>query len=198
MSAADEAPEDSAGVAAVGATVRTARKRLDLSVQALSQRAGVSFGLVSQLERGLGNPSLQSLQRLAGALGLPVAQLLEPPVEGIVVVPADRRYRLPADPEAPAGAQAVRELLSPRGESAIQLIRTTLPAGFSNEQRPFRHLGTETVTVVSGALVIEHGERRLTLGAGDTATYGTSTPHWWANGHDAETVVLGAVTPFER
>jgi len=50
-------------VETLGAAVRDARKRLGLSVQALSEKAGVSFGLVSQLERGLGNPSLQSLQR---------------------------------------------------------------------------------------------------------------------------------------
>ena len=38
----------------------------------------------------------------------------------------------------------------------------------------------------------------MELRAGDTVTYGCSAPHWWANGHDGETVVLGAVTPFER
>ena len=46
------------------------------------------------------------------------------------------------------------------------------------------------------------GERtadgRWTLEPGDTATYGCSTPHWWANAHDGETVVLGAVAPSER
>ncbi|MEV8240965.1 cupin domain-containing protein [Microbacterium testaceum] len=69
---------------------------------------------------------------------------------------------------------------------------------FSNEASPFRHIGTETVTVESGVLVVCQADRRVELHAGDTVTYGCSEPHWWANGHDAETVVLGAVTPFER
>ena len=185
-------------VETLGAAVRDARKRLGLSVQALSEKAGVSFGLVSQLERGLGNPSLQSLQRLAGALGIPVAQLLDEPAVPLAVVTRAKRHVMPVAVDAPASQRAVRELLTPRGESMLQLIRSTLPAGFSNEASPFRHIGTETVTVVSGVLVVCQADRRVELRAGDTVTYGCSEPHWWANGHDAETVVLGAVTPFER
>ncbi|MDF2666105.1 MAG: putative transcriptional regulator, partial [Microbacterium sp.] len=185
-------------VETLGAAVRDARKRLGLSVQALSEKAGVSFGLVSQLERGLGNPSLQSLQRLAGALGIPVAQLLDEPAVPLAVVTRAKRHVMPVAVDAPASQRAVRELLTPRGESMLQLIRSTLPAGFSNEASPFRHIGTETVTVESGVLVVCQADRRVELRAGDTVTYGCSEPHWWANGHDAETVVLGAVTPFER
>ncbi|KTR97966.1 MULTISPECIES: helix-turn-helix domain-containing protein [Microbacterium] len=185
-------------VETLGAAVRDARKRLGLSVQALSEKAGVSFGLVSQLERGLGNPSLQSLQRLAGALGIPVAQLLDEPAVPLAVVTRAKRHIMPVAVDAPASQRAVRELLTPRGESMLQLIRSTLPVGFSNEASPFRHIGTETVTVESGVLVVCQADRRVELHAGDTVTYGCSEPHWWANGHDAETVVLGAVTPFER
>ena len=36
------------------------------------------------------------------------------------------------------------------------------------------------------------------LAPGDSATYVCSAPHWWANGADVPTVVLGAVSPFER
>ena len=185
-------------VRALGAAVRATRKRLDLSVQALAERAGVSLGLVSQLERGLGNPSFGTLHRIAGALGVPLAHLLDEPAEDAVVITADRRHVLPTPDDAPPAMRVRRELLTPRGESMLQLIRSTLPAGFSNEQQPFRHLGTESVTVERGVLVVVHGDRRMTLAAGDTATYGCSTPHGWANGHEDETVVLGAVSPFER
>ena len=185
-------------VETLGAAVREARRRLGLSVQALSDKAGVSFGLVSQLERGMGNPSLQSIQRLAAALGVPVGQLLDEPVGELAVVTAAKRHVMPAASDIPLSAQATRELLTPRGESMLQLIRSTLPPGFSNEPHPFRHIGTETVTVERGVLIVAQGDRRVQLHAGDTVTYSCSEAHWWANGHDNVTVVLGAVTPFER
>jgi transcriptional regulator with XRE-family HTH domain len=185
-------------VVTVGSSLRTARKRLGLSVHALAERAGVSFGLVSELERGLGNPSLQSLQLLAAALGIPLGQLLDEPGGDLAVITAEHRHLIPGDPDEAPEQRVVRELLTPRGESMLQLIRSTLPPGFNNEQRPFRHIGTESVTVETGVLVVAQERRRVRVEAGDTVTYGCSTPHWWANGHDDVTIVLGAVTPFER
>ncbi|PPG31779.1 helix-turn-helix domain-containing protein [Pseudoclavibacter sp. RFBB5] len=185
-------------VTSLGLAVRAGRKRLDLSVHALAKQAGVSLGLVSQLERGIGNPSLGSIQRLATALGVPITQLLEPSAPDFAVVTHDRRLRLPTPTDVPEDERAVRELLTPRSESTLQLIRSVLPPRFTNAGRPFRHIGTESVTVLSGRLMVVHGEEEVVLGAGDTATYACSTAHWWSNEHDGETVVIGAVSPFER
>lgn len=195
--AADESSPSGNGAAALGVTVRSARTRLGLSVQALAQSAGVSLGLVSQVEHGKGNPSLQSIQRLAKALGMSAGRLLEPPVDALTVVTADERHVL-RDENADSASHPLRELLSPAGDPRIQLIRTVLPPGFSNESQPFRHIGTESITVVSGALLLGHGEERRRLAAGDSATYACSTPHWWANDFDADTVVLGAFTPLDQ
>lgn len=184
-------------VSALGAGLRVERQRRGLSVQTLAQRAGVSFGLVSELERGRGNPSFASLHRLAAALDLPLPKLLSGVVEDSMVVRAADRKLLPVPADEPASQQVRRELLTPPSETILQLIRSTLPPGFSNEGRPYRHLGTETVTVESGVLLVVHGDRRVDLRSGDTITYGCSTPHWWANPGTTATVVLGAVTPFE-
>lgn len=192
------ADDESVQVAGLGATVKAARKRLDLSIAELAQRAGVSLGLVSQLERGMGNPSLGTLSKIAAALGLTISQLLEEPASDLAVVRAASIYAIPPEPTLSAAEQVQRELLTPRGESTLQLIRSTLPVGFTNEGRPFRHIGTEVVTVLEGRLVVIHGEQRVELAPGDSATYVCSAPHWWANGTDVPTVVLGAVSPFER
>lgn len=182
-------------LAAVGALVKVERRRRGLTVQQLSRLAGVSFGIVSELERGKGNPTFETLHRLARALEVPLPTLLSTRGGDEAVVRADERLHLP---DNGAGAVApVRELLTPRFQTNLQVIRSTLPPGFSNEGRPFRHLGTETVVVERGRLVVVHGERRVELAEGDAMTYGCSTPHWWSNGHDGVTVVLGAVTPIE-
>lgn len=46
-------------------------------MEGLSQRADVSFGLVSQLERGQGNPSFVTLSKLAEALGVSLVWLMQ-------------------------------------------------------------------------------------------------------------------------
>ncbi|WP_312181299.1 XRE family transcriptional regulator [Arthrobacter sp.] len=184
------------GLPALGATVRLLRKRQGLSLEALSQRADVSFGALSQLERGMGNPSFVTLSKLAGALGVALTELMQSSARGDqLVVRAGERRVLPE--EGGTSPQARRELLTPGLHTPLQVIRTTLPAGFSNEGNAFRHLGMECVVVESGRLRVVHGERVVELEPGDAMTYACSTAHWWANAADGETVVLGAVTPLE-
>ncbi|MBF4160774.1 helix-turn-helix domain-containing protein [Nocardioides acrostichi] len=192
----DDSGQTDADLASVGRQLRALRRRRGWSLQQLSERAGVSFGLISQLERGLGNPSFTAMHRIASALNVPLPTLLEGDRDA-AVVRAEERALLPVPADEPPAQQVVRELLTPRSSALLQLIRSTLPPGFSNEGRPYRHLGTECVTVVSGRLLVVHGDTRCELGEGDSMTYGCSVPHWWANAASTPTVVLGAVTPFE-
>ncbi len=52
----------------VGATIREQRRNAEMSLRHLAERAGVSNPYLSQIERGLRNPSADILQRVAAAL----------------------------------------------------------------------------------------------------------------------------------
>ncbi len=56
----------------VGTTVRQARKQRKLSQLKLWEMSGVDFTMISKIERGVTNPSLLTLHRLAAALELPI------------------------------------------------------------------------------------------------------------------------------
>jgi transcriptional regulator with XRE-family HTH domain len=56
--------------------LRARRKTLGLSQEQLALDASVNRTFVSQIERGIGNPSLHTLCRLADRLGLPCHALL--------------------------------------------------------------------------------------------------------------------------
>src|SRR5690625_995696 len=186
-------------VAALGAIVRRTRQRMGLSVEALAARSDLSAGLISQLERGRGNPSLQTLSRLASALGTQLVSLLQSAQRrGEPVVRADARTVLPDLDPAPDGApRPDRKLLTPDQNLPLQVIRTVMPPGFSNEDRPFRPLGLESVHVLEGELLVVLGETRHALAAGDTITYECTQAHWWANPSDTdEVVIIGSVAPF--
>src|SRR5690242_11606233 len=59
----------SAPLAAIAAALRRERARAGLSLTELARRAGVAKSTLSQLESGLGNPSVETLWALGVALG---------------------------------------------------------------------------------------------------------------------------------
>lgn len=60
----------------LGASLRDARERAGLSQEALAFAAEVDRTYVSQIERGVGNPSIGVLTRLAAKLSVDIADLL--------------------------------------------------------------------------------------------------------------------------
>ena len=179
-------------VAGLGRALRSARLEKGLTVERLASEAGVSTGLISQLERGLGNPSFLTMQRLAEALGLPFGHFMQGPTpQGGMVVRADQRKRL----IVPHPTEIVHELLTPDLRGSLEVLRTTVPAGWSNADQPFRHPGEECVHVLSGRLEVTVGNAAFELGEGDSITYDSSTLHWYTNRSDQPALVIGAVTP---
>lgn len=55
-----------------------ARKSEGLTQKGLSILTGVTQADISKLERGIGNPSLKTLQRIADGLGMKLKLILEP------------------------------------------------------------------------------------------------------------------------
>lgn len=55
-----------------------ARKSGGLTQKGLSMLTGVTQADISKLERGIGNPSLKTLQRIADGLGMKLKLILEP------------------------------------------------------------------------------------------------------------------------
>jgi transcriptional regulator with XRE-family HTH domain len=62
---------------ALGALLRAQRLAAELSLRELSERTKVSNAYLSQLERGLHEPSLTVLRAIATALGVPLGSLLD-------------------------------------------------------------------------------------------------------------------------
>jgi transcriptional regulator with XRE-family HTH domain len=63
----------------LGARVRELRHERGMTLKALGRRAGLSHPFLSQLERGLARPSVGSVERIAGALDVPVGALWTTP-----------------------------------------------------------------------------------------------------------------------
>jgi transcriptional regulator with XRE-family HTH domain len=176
----------------VGKMLRRAR-RGRFTVEELASQASVSSGLISQIERGQGNPSFATLQKLAGALGLSLASIFSEPMPNpkIVVRRAERpKLVMPAD-------GLVYELLTPRS-SGLAMVQTQVPGEFSNEADPFVHPGEECVHVLRGELTVAVGESQFDLRAGDTMRFDSGIPHWWRNCSKRPAILIGAISEGEH
>lgn len=77
----------------LGIQLKKHRKRLKLSQEDMASKTGLSVPSLSEIERGIANPTLQTLEKIAGALGVSVAVLLD--VDGsLLVSPEQIKHRL--------------------------------------------------------------------------------------------------------
>ncbi len=165
------------------------------TVRQLAEAAQVSAGIISEVERGHGNPSFRTLYRISQALGLRVGDLLDDPrretaAGAASVVRAHQRKHLRLGSRA-----LVYELLTPNLQGKLEMLLTRVSPGFSNEDEPFLHKGEECVLLLEGSLEVMVGDSFHTLHEGDAITYDSGVSHWWRNPTDVEALIVGAVTP---
>ncbi|RKT88868.1 Helix-turn-helix domain-containing protein [Saccharopolyspora antimicrobica] len=174
----------------VGARVRELRRGRGLTLKKLGEHAGLSHAFLSQFERGLTTASVNTLQRIAVALGTTVSALLATRTEQeIGVLRAGEGVAVPRA-DVPDGT-TVRSLS--RADWPVQPIEYTGgPVEFGDY---FEHVGHEMLYVVSGRIELDFaGGRREELGPADVATYPGSTPHRWRVLGDQQVRVLVMVT----
>ncbi|WP_328603918.1 XRE family transcriptional regulator [Amycolatopsis sp. NBC_00345] len=192
----------------VGRRIRSERQARDWTVAEVADKAGVSKGLIGQLERGVGNPSLENLHKLALVFDLPpsalfdegdrrphvrgdgdqAARTLPPPTVGVVRADARRQLVFPR-------SRVVFELLTPDFLRALEVFRCLIPENYDTREVPSEHEGEEFATVLRGRLEAHIGEQTFVMEPGDSVSYPATTPHWWRNMTNAEAEIIVVVTP---
>lgn len=176
-----------------GQEIRRLRQQRGLTLQALAERAGVSVGMLSQIERGTSSPSLRSLIRVADALEVPVGWLFDRPGNGNDgpdwLLPRHRRRSLTLAEE-----RITKESLAPPTEGAIELLLVTIQPGGSSGPA-YTHRGEDAGMVLEGSLWLELDGRVETLEAGHSFRFSSLRPHRFGNPGTTPTVVIWALTP---
>jgi transcriptional regulator with XRE-family HTH domain len=182
---ADVAPEID-----LGARIRTLRRATPLTLRQLSERAGVTESFLSQVERGVTSPSIASVQRIARALGLSIAQLFADEPSRRLVRRADRR-RI-----AYPGLGAVDEFLTASTSGRLQVIHSTIAPGGGTGEEPYAHESDEEVVVVlEGSLEVWVGDEHYRLDEGDALTFPSRLAHRNINPGERPARVLFCLTP---
>jgi transcriptional regulator with XRE-family HTH domain len=181
--------------AAVAAKLKEHRKRQKLSLDELSRRAGVSKGMLVEIEKCAANPSIAILCKLSAALGVSVADIVN--VSNAPTVHLIENQDIPTLWTGPKGGSA-RLLAGTSGPNMIELWRWEMQPGELFES-PGHPQGTvELFHVEQGQLKLKVGQTELTLQAGCSAVAKTDVPHHYANDDDSKLVFTMTVAELHQ
>ena len=175
----DAVPEPQDVNAAVARNVRAQRTSLAWTLDDLAARSGVSKGMLSQVEQARTNPSVATICRLATALGVSIASLVEAP-EGpsARVVRAEEAVTLWTGGHQDSWA---RLLVGSGTSQQVELwdVRMVAGDGYASEGHPS---GTrELLLVIDGELTLELDGDPHQVGAGDAIAFVADRPHAYRN-----------------
>lgn len=153
----------------LGRWLRLLRKRQGLSLAAVAGSSGLSQSFLSQMERGLVQPSLRSVNRVAAALGTTASAVFA--LQGAGPVSLVRRGE---------GEIFADSRLLVRGNRAIHPVEIRgAPPEFGDY---FEHAGEELLYVIDGRIEVEVSRAdRYVLGSGDALYYASMIGHRWRN-----------------
>ena len=162
----------------LGNVIRELRLKDNLTIAEVAAQAGISRGMVSKIENGHVSTSLETLSKIAQALGVSLAHLF-------------RHYNMPS-----GGAQLVKS-----GEG-MEVVRRGTRRGhtyhlLAYDQGPkktfepflitmddasevfptFEHPGTEFIHMLEGRIEYRHGQHTYMLEPGDSLTFRGDIPH---------------------
>lgn len=151
--------------AAIAGNVRHARRTRGMSIRDLADRAGCSKALMSQLERGLANPTIEVLSGIAEALGMSFADITRAPLYEPQVM---RR----ADVDMTA-----RTLLSSDDRRRFDVYESLLPPEHIHESAPHGRGSEEFAYVLSGAVTLEIATWTVRLRSGEAVRFSAEAEH---------------------
>lgn len=162
----------------LGNTIRDLRQKHGLTIAEVAEKSGISRGMLSKIENALTATSLETLVKIANALGVSMATLF-------------RHYNPPE-----GGAQLIKQ------GQGMEVVRRGTKSGhtyhlLSYNQGPnksfepflitmddasevfptFEHPGIEFIYMLQGKLDYRHGQKTYLLEPGDSLTFTGDIPH---------------------
>jgi transcriptional regulator with XRE-family HTH domain len=195
----------------LGERIRDERRRGKLTLEKLSQKSGLSKSFLSQVERGLAQPSVSSLKRIARELGISVVDLFAgetdqqnrfgfPPAvskngpkyaEDFQVVRTNRRKSLKLP-----GSKVSYDLLTPDLNRQLEVMYMRIDPGEQSGEEPMVDLpGEKFGLVLKGNLEVRVGEEVQQIRAGDSIYFPAHFPHSWRGMGKEPIEVIWVLTP---
>lgn len=165
----------------LGARIKALRLERDLQQRQLAEKADLTPSMVSQIESGRLTPSLNTLGRIATALGVSIAALFDGQPAGRIHVSRKKDY-----PVVTFDGSSERWAVLGAGlfEGKIRAVVSTLDArskGVSTGSVVIKPGQMKLFYVLDGSVALHYNGERHVLETGDSALLDGGAPHGWEN-----------------
>jgi quercetin dioxygenase-like cupin family protein/DNA-binding transcriptional regulator YiaG len=169
------AAQSSGAASLVGAKLRERRRHLNLTLQEVADRVGVTKGFLSEIERDRAAPSVATLLKLRDALSLSVSTLFHSAIPQVV-------RQQSREPILYGGTGMTCVLVSPENAHRVIAIHAEFePGGNSGPEPHSLDSDEEIVLVIEGLFEITISGETYRLQAGDSVTFDPRVPHSYRN-----------------
>jgi len=181
--------------------VHLARKRAGLTLDQLARRCRITKGYLSKLERNPQPPPLSTLQTIAHALGIEVADLLADESEAAAKDPdldilrrGEHRPAEQAQRTTTYGYSYAPLVRSLRGRQMAPVLMVVQ----KGQTDTFSHDSEEFLYVAKGALDLHYEGKCHALNEGDSAYFDSRKKHRFVNHHESPAVVVSVIYNYRR
>jgi transcriptional regulator with XRE-family HTH domain/KaiC/GvpD/RAD55 family RecA-like ATPase len=181
----------------LGHKIRTLRKRMEMTQKELAEQVGLTPSFISQLEKNLISPSLDSLLKLSDKLNTQPIYFLtdgeETPLQKMLIKPNERQEIYPQ--QFKGREVKLQLLISDTFNRRMEPYLLTIRERAVIDGHFYSHKGDEFAYVIKGELEVEIQNEKQLLREGDSLYLGSTFPSKWMNTGKGEAVLLWILSP---
>jgi transcriptional regulator with XRE-family HTH domain len=181
---------------AVGQHVRRLRLQAGVSVRMLAKQSGFSPSFISQLENGQVSPSINSMEKIAAAVGVSLGDFFGAVTggEGGLIVRVAERHGLSSG----WSNAEIEALTAPGSLARLEAMLITLRKAGRSGKHPYAHSREEFAFVLQGEVILTLGPEDHRLRRGDAATILPGELRLWRNEARTPARVMIIASPVGR
>lgn len=184
----------------VGRRLRDLRAQYGLSQRQLAEAASVPHGQISMIETNRSSPSVASLRKILGGLGISMSEFFEPDASTAqhpFFTPQDLRdltSRLYQGGDLAQQKIAIKQVGDAKAHG-LQILHERYEAGADTGSSMIEHDANEGGIVIAGEIEVTVGTEIRVLKAGDAFLFNSREPHRFRNISDRPAELISACTP---
>jgi transcriptional regulator with XRE-family HTH domain/KaiC/GvpD/RAD55 family RecA-like ATPase len=167
----------------LGGKVKALRQEFGLSQKDLAEKTGHSASFISQLERNLISPSIDSLVQLSNKLNTEPAYFFTQPTQSLsndIILRKNQRTDYTIDSAFANGIKCQR-LTSDSGNRRMEALMITFAEDANISAPLLPRKGDELIIIIKGELEIAIKNQKYILREGDTVYLSSVVPQYWRN-----------------